>query len=145
LVERAAQLAADAHAGAVDKFGRPYFEGHVTAVARRVADGGAGDEVVAAAYLHDVVEKSSMSLDDLTARGMPDRVRVLVRLLTWDSGQSRREYLEAICADGDALAIKRADHRVNTDPRLLATLPGPVGEVQRVRYQRERRILFADG
>jgi (p)ppGpp synthase/HD superfamily hydrolase len=145
LVERAARLAADAHEGAVDRYGRPFFEGHVSAVARRVADGGAADEVVAAAYLHDVVEKTDLTLDDLTALGMPERVRLLVGILTWDTRRSRREYLEAIRADRDALVIKQADHRVNADPRLLATLPGSVGAVQRVRYQRERRILFADG
>jgi (p)ppGpp synthase/HD superfamily hydrolase len=144
LVERAARMAASAHQGTVDKFGRPFFEYHVVSVAHRVADSGAPEEVVAAAYLHDVVEKTSLTLDDLAEIGMPERVRTLVALLTFDDGRSRREYLEAIRADRDALLIKRADHRVNADPRLLASLPAPVAEAQRRRYQRERRILFPD-
>ena len=52
LVERAKDLAHRAHAGQVDKAGRPYIE-HVARVAARVAD---DPEAEAVAWLHDVLE-----------------------------------------------------------------------------------------
>ena len=145
LVATAARLAAGAHDGALDKFGRPYFAGHVADVARAVAQGGARPEVVAAAYLHDTIEKTSLTIADLAGAGMPDRVIALVVLLTHDEGQPRAEYLAAIRADPDALLIKRADHLVNSDPARLAELPREEADALRRRYESDRTLLLADG
>jgi (p)ppGpp synthase/HD superfamily hydrolase len=137
LVEAAARLAAEVHEGTTDKFGRPYFEGHVVDVVHRVTEAGGSPEFVAAAYLHDVIEKTPLTLDDLTAAGMPDRVRNLVALLTHRPGQTRRDYLNAIRRDAAALLIKRADHDANADPDLLARVPDREAALLRNRYRRE--------
>ena len=63
LVKRAEQFAAEAHATQVRKFtGEPYIN-HPREVAKIVAEAGLGDEVVAAALLHDVVEDCDVSID----------------------------------------------------------------------------------
>ncbi|MTJ93609.1 MAG: HD domain-containing protein, partial [Desulfovibrio sp.] len=67
LIARAAAFAAEAHAavGQVRKYtGEPYVE-HPRAVARLVADAGGDDAMVAAAWLHDVVEDTRVSLDEI--------------------------------------------------------------------------------
>jgi (p)ppGpp synthase/HD superfamily hydrolase len=143
LVATAARLAAAAHEGTQDKFGRPFFDGHVAAVVAAVQRSGPPPEVVAAAYLHDIVEKTRVTLDDLAAAGIPDRVRTLVGVLTHHHGQPRHEYLLAICADPDALLVKRADHRVNADPARLALLPRERATALARRYRWEYEILFA--
>ena len=80
--------------------------------ARRVAAAvrGSGDDVlVAAALLHDVVEKGCIGVGDLD-RLVPDRrVTDLVRILTHDHGESVRAYLERCGASPAAMVIKQAD------------------------------------
>jgi (p)ppGpp synthase/HD superfamily hydrolase len=65
LVHKAAAFAAAAHAGVARRWsGEPYFR-HVKRVARRLEKLGFSPEVVAAAYLHDVVEDSGVSVEAL--------------------------------------------------------------------------------
>ena len=55
IVVRAASLAAKLHDGQVRKDGTPYFQ-HPARVATILARAGADDELVAAGFLHDVIE-----------------------------------------------------------------------------------------
>jgi (p)ppGpp synthase/HD superfamily hydrolase len=142
MVDAARDLAASAHHGQRDKFGRPYFDGHVRHVASLVEQWQGSAEAVAAAFLHDVLEKTTLTSHDLAAAGMPERVRHLVDLLTHDEGQSRVEYIAAIIGDPVATLVKRADHLANTDPALLASLPARLAAALRDRYEHEERRLF---
>ena len=81
---------------------------HARRVAERVRPIG-GDRTVAAALLHDVVEKGQSSLADLLAVVRDVRVVHLVDILTRRRGESEEEYLARCAADPVALAIKRAD------------------------------------
>ena len=74
------------------------------------------DDVVAAAYLHDVMEDTKTTLDELEAQ-FPETVTSLVTLLTDKHGRSRIERhlrtYHAIRQDNDALLIKLCDRRHN--------------------------------
>lgn len=63
----ARELARRAHHGQRDKAGRDYFEGHLLPIA--TASAAFGGEVVAAAWLHDVLEDTNVTVD-----GRPKRV-----------------------------------------------------------------------
>lgn len=66
----ALHLAHGAHRGQTRKYtGEPYIH-HPVAVASIVADIGAPDWLIAAAYLHDVVEDTDTTLDDLWRQGI---------------------------------------------------------------------------
>jgi (p)ppGpp synthase/HD superfamily hydrolase len=81
LVTRARAFAARAHEGQLRKWtGEPYAS-HVDEVAELVAAAGAPEQVVAAAYLHDTVEDTPTTLDDLRAAFGED-VADMVALLT---------------------------------------------------------------
>ncbi len=74
MIEKAYDLANDAHNGVCRRSGEPYIC-HPLAVARLVLDLGMDSESIAAALLHDVVEDTPTTLDDLnarSARGGPD-------------------------------------------------------------------------
>jgi hypothetical protein len=77
----------------------------VAAVVRATHD----DRAVAAALLHDVVEKGSISLDDLLERSCDHRLVALVDLLTRRDDETEEHYLQRCAGDPVALAIKRAD------------------------------------
>jgi (p)ppGpp synthase/HD superfamily hydrolase len=81
LLVRAHSLAARAHAGQrQDADGSPYLE-HVLEVAALLHDAGYSDEVVAAGLLHDVIEKSEITLFEVRAR-FGAHVASLVRAMT---------------------------------------------------------------
>lgn len=142
LVEAARLVATAAHAGQVDKGGAPYIE-HPAFVADRVRWLG-GDEVeVAAAWLHDVVEDTAVSLDAL-ASVFPARVVEAVDGLTRREGESYFEYIERARENRVARTVKRCDLAHNLD---TSRLPGggvdlSEADVARlVRYERARAIL----
>ena len=66
MIEKAYDLANEAHKGVCRRSGEPYIC-HPLAVARLVLDLGMDTESIAAALLHDVVEDTPTTLDDLKA------------------------------------------------------------------------------
>ena len=68
-LESAIRLAAKVHKGQIDRFGKPYVL-HVMRVMMRGHD--LEEQVLGA--LHDVLERSTLTLDDLVKRGYPPRV-----------------------------------------------------------------------
>ncbi len=135
-VRDALAVARDAHAGQIrnGSGGMPYID-HPIAVAELLAEHGYGDDVLAAALLHDVVEESEVEVDELRER-FGGRVADLVEALTddieIDDYESRKEvhrrHVEAVGAD--ALAIYAADKLTNIRAlrRVYATQGEAVGE-----------------
>lgn len=95
----------------------PYLE-HPVTVAARLDERGHREEVLAAALLHDVVEDSETTLDELRER-FGEEVAGLVGALTDDESidsyrQRKAEHRERVAAaDGEALAIYAADKLTN--------------------------------
>jgi (p)ppGpp synthase/HD superfamily hydrolase len=120
LVRAAYEKASAAHAGQVrnGSGGLPYIE-HPAAVAARLDSHGYGDEVLAAALLHDVVEDSDTSVEDLREQ-FGERVAELVAALSDDESiEDYRERKDEHRArvrrfDGDAFAIYGADKLTNS-------------------------------
>jgi (p)ppGpp synthase/HD superfamily hydrolase len=82
LQSEAFDLARAAHAGQSRKDGSPYI-GHPQEVTETLAEAGFDDEVLAAALLHDVVEKGVVDIDEVEQR-FGSRVAKLVEALTED-------------------------------------------------------------
>jgi hypothetical protein len=111
---RAERIAREAHAGQVDKVGNDYIL-HVERVAGMVD----GDEAKAVAWLHDVVEDTSVTMADLRAEGFSKDILTALRLLTRrDDEVSYAHYIEDIRASGNplAVAVKVGDLRDHLDP-----------------------------
>ena len=79
LTKKAMRIAFDAHKDQVDKAGLPYIF-HPYHLAEQMDD----EVSVCAALLHDVVEDSSMTFDDLAVQGIPTAVIDVLKLLTHD-------------------------------------------------------------
>lgn len=119
LVKDALETARHAHAGQLRRGsdGRPYIE-HPVAVAELLTDHRFGDEVIAAALLHDVVEKSDTKSSELRQR-FGDVVADLVDALTEDESipsyeERKEEHRQRVAsAEPAALAIFAADKLTN--------------------------------
>ncbi|MDG2426945.1 MAG: bifunctional (p)ppGpp synthetase/guanosine-3',5'-bis(diphosphate) 3'-pyrophosphohydrolase [Acidimicrobiales bacterium] len=130
MIERAYQVALAAHVGQTRKSGESYIQ-HPLSVATIVARQGLDDVTVAAALLHDAVEDTSISLEDLErdfgidVRLIVDGVTKLDRL-QFDTREEQqaasvRKMVVALAKDLRVLIIKLADRLHNM--RTLAALP----------------------
>jgi (p)ppGpp synthase/HD superfamily hydrolase len=116
LVERAREFARRRHADQLRKYtAEPYFV-HLEDVARIVGDLGLPEEIVAAAYLHDVLEDTATTRAELEEQFGP-RVADLVEQVTdvsqpADGNRAKRKALDCAHlaeAEADAQSIKLAD------------------------------------
>jgi (p)ppGpp synthase/HD superfamily hydrolase len=117
---RAASFAATAHIGQTRRgLPDPYIN-HPLRVAQHAAQADLGEDAVVAALLHDVVEDTAHTWDDLRVAGFTERAITLARLLTkwWESGDDDNErdkatYYARILADRDATLLKLLDRTDN--------------------------------
>lgn len=110
LLKLAVDIATTAHAGQVDKGGRPYIN-HPTAVAAEVET--TRQKIVA--YLHDVIEDTDVTADRLLEAGFPQNIVNSLKTITKQPGVSYADYLAAVKADETARAVKISDIRHNMD------------------------------
>ena len=112
--------------------------------ARRVAAAvlSAGDSrVTCAALLHDVLEKTEITVDDLLARTGDVEVVRLVDILTRRNSDSDTEYLTRCAADPLTLLVKRADlaDKLVADDTIV-----PDAAAEQIRNQAKERLLLLD-
>ena len=109
-LERAIEIAACAHAGQTDKAGAPYIL-HPLRVMLRVDT--LHEQM--AAVLHDVVEDTNVTLQQLQTEGFPAPVLLAVEALTKRPGETRLQAASRAAADSIALTVKLADNAENMD------------------------------
>ncbi len=114
LLERAVEIALSAHTGQTQWDGRPYIL-HPLYVMSLVET----DIEKMVAVLHDVVEDSEWTLDDLQSEGFPDEVVLAVSLLSRQPGMSYEQFIEEIAPHPLARRVKLADLRHNMDVRRI--------------------------
>lgn len=109
-------LAATRHAGQFDKGGMPYSL-HVLKVMHYTKSDDL--EILMIAVLHDIVEDTGITYQELHEMGFTDCVIGGIRLLTKIPGQSADEYKAGLLTSRDAIIVKLADLRHNSDIRRL--------------------------
>ena len=132
LLALAVKVATEAHAGQVDKGGKPYIN-HPQAVAASLSD----TEYKIVAYLHDVCEDTPVTFDDLRNMGFTDRIVNSIRLITKSKDVAYEEYLRRVSTDDCARAVKIADIRHNMD---ITRIPAPT-EKDYARIEKYRKAL----
>jgi (p)ppGpp synthase/HD superfamily hydrolase len=130
-IDEALELAIASHRGQIDKYGQPYIL-HVLGVAARCRT----IEEKTVAFLHDVVEDTDTTLDDLRGLGFSERIVVAVGLLTRHKGENYDAFVERIAPDPLARAVKLADLEDNMDFR---TSNRPMKEKDGERMEKYRR------
>ena len=138
IVKLALETATKAHKGQVDKAGKDYIT-HPIAVAEKVDT----DAEKAVAYLHDVVEETDITLDNLKEMGFPDEIVAAVDCLTKRDGVPLSDYLLRVKGNALARTVKLADLAHNSD---ISRIPHPTEkDFRRVeRYHREAAYLRSD-
>lgn len=114
LTENAMKIAFDAHKDQKDKSGLPYFH-HPMHLAEQFND----EKLVATAMLHDIVEDTSITFEDLKKANIPDDVLSALKLLTHENHQNYDEYIKKIANNEIARKVKMADLQHNMDETRL--------------------------
>jgi hypothetical protein len=117
-IERALQIAARAHEGQRDKEGLPYIL-HALRVMLAVQS----EEAQTVAVLHDVVEDTPVTLDDLRAAGFSEAVLAAVECVTHRKGQPYADYVVRCKGNAVARSVKLAD--LGDNARLDRTILRP--------------------
>ncbi|MGO1049398.1 HD domain-containing protein [Crossiella sp. CA198] len=133
---RAVEIATRAHEGQVDKAGLPYIRHPL-----RVMDSVTGEWPKMAAVLHDVIEDTEVTADDLRAAGCPERVVVAVLALSKQPGEPMESYLRRAAADEIAIVVKHADIADNSGPDRMGRLDPATQDRLRAKYAKALSLL----
>ncbi len=146
LVIRAYEFGADAHDGQMRKSGEPYIT-HPVAVAQDLADMHLDAEAIVAAILHDVVEDTEASLDDIDEQFGSDVAMIVDGVSKLDQIQFRsraeaqaesfRKMMLAMIEDIRVILVKLADRKHNM--QTLGAMPSE----KRKRIARETLDIYA--
>lgn len=100
-IDIALQIATKAHAGQVDRDGNPVILHPLT-----VGLMGHTDEERMAGFLHDVVEDTNLTFEDLHEAGIPDGIINALRLLTHQKGTPYIDYIKGIIESHNPIALQ---------------------------------------
>jgi len=136
MTRKAVKIAFKAHAGQLDKSGLPYIL-HPIHLAEQMET----EDTCVVALLHDVVEDTDMTLEELAAEGFTDVQLEALRLLTHGSDISYMDYVRRLKHNPVARAVKLADLRHNSDLTRLTEVRE--SDMDRVRkYERAMKLLL---
>ncbi len=76
-------------------------------------------ELMSIAVLHDIIEDTDVTYQQLKDMGFSERVINGIRCMTKTPGETNREYLDKIKSNPDAIKVKLCDLRHNSDIRRL--------------------------
>ncbi|MBF0133278.1 MAG: GTP pyrophosphokinase [Magnetococcales bacterium] len=135
-LEKALALAAHHHAGQVDRAGNPYIL-HPLRLMMQLDE--VSSQIIA--LLHDVVEDTPVTLDDLRQEGFSEEIITALDLLTHRPEDSYETYILRLKPNTIARRIKLLDLIDNMDVRRLDHTPGARDWERMMRYQNAWAIL----
>ncbi len=132
LTKKALAMCFEAHRDQVDKSGLPYVF-HPFHLAEQMDD----EASVCVALLHDVMEDTDYTVDDIRVLGMPAAVIEALLLLTHDASEPYLDYVARVARNPLAAKVKRADLRHNSDLSRL----DEVTDLDRARVEKYQKAL----
>lgn len=132
-LEKAMQISAKAHENQVDKAGQPYIL-HPIRVMLRVQS--TAERITA--VLHDVVEDTEITIDDLAQAGFSTEILEAIDALTKRKGETRLEAAARAASNPIARIVKLADNTENMDLSELRV------QQRRILYESKNIRLFGN-
>ena len=104
LIEKSLQIALSAYTGKKDKAGKTYLLHPLRMMAKMESE-----EEMATALLHDVIEDSDYTREQLLAEGIPNPVADAVQTLTKERGENYAQFIDRVLKNKLAVKVKKAD------------------------------------
>ena len=137
MTKKALQLSFLAHKDQTDKSGMPYVF-HPFHLAEQMPD----EDTTIVALLHDVIEDTPYTLDDLRAMGFNEQVLDALALMTHDKRIPYMDYVAKIKGNKIARTVKLADLKHNSDLSRLNTVDEKA--LQRIEKYRQAIALLSE-
>lgn len=135
LTKKAMKIAYEAHKDQTDKGGIPYIY-HPIHLAEQMTD----ERTVCVALLHDVVEDTDITFEQLKEHGFDDEIIEALKVLTYDKSLPYSEYIRNIGSNLIAKRVKKADLKHNSDLTRLDKADQKVID-RKKKYQASLKIL----
>ncbi|ELS32923.1 MULTISPECIES: HD domain-containing protein [Pseudanabaena] len=132
LLALAIAIANQAHAGQLDKAGKPYISHPLTLMSQMDTI-----ESKIVAVLHDAVEDSSLTIADLVQQGFPEFITDAIAAITKLDGESYDDYVVRLKSNAIACKVKIADLTHNMD---ISRIPHPT-EKDFQRLEKYKKVL----
>ena len=134
--EAAIRIAVDVHRGQTDKNGIEYIK-HVLKVSELCDT----EDAKIAALLHDVLEDSEWTLQDLRTNGIEEKIVDAVNKLTHRNGESLEDYYKKLSKNDISVEVKFCDLRHNADhSRFVDPIEGIDNEMK---YRKRANMLYS--
>jgi (p)ppGpp synthase/HD superfamily hydrolase len=133
MLEKAILCAVQAHAGQRDKAGAPYIL-HPLRMMMKMEN----EAEMIVAVLHDVVEDTPLTLDDLRAKGFSEEIIAAVDHLTCREGEKYDAFIKRVRQSPLAVRVKLADLEDNLDLRRLENVTER--DIERIKKYQASRI-----
>ena len=117
LIERSLHIALRAYAGKIDKAGREYILHPLRVMAKMKTD-----LEMSAALLHDVIEDSDITAEQLLAEGIPAEVVEAIQYLSKNENEEYQDFVARAKKNKIAAKVKIADIEDNIDVLRLSAL-----------------------
>ena len=130
--KKALKLCFEAHKNQVDKSGMPYVF-HPFHVAEQMTD----EAATIVALLHDVVEDTDYTLEDLAAEGFGKEILEAVALMTHEDDVPYLDYVAKLKENPIARAVKLADLAHNSDLSRI----GEIDDKTRERLEKYKKAM----
>ena len=137
LTKQALKLCFEAHNEQIDKSGMPYVF-HPFHLAEQMTD----EAKTVVALLHDVVEDTELTFEDLEKQGFGEEIISALKLLTHNDDTPYMDYVAKIKTNKIATAVKLADLKHNSDLSRLSVIDEKALE-RKAKY--EKAIKFLEG
>ncbi|XVX20384.1 DUF6308 family protein [Actinomycetota bacterium] len=130
-----------AHGTQQDKLGRDYYDGHLGPIAAKLAEHGVEAEM--AGLLHDILEDTVVTADQLLRMGVPQEVVRAVESVSKRAGESYDALIERAAADPLGRLVKLADnaHNLESNDELANSDPELAGRLK-IKYETARARLI---
>ena len=138
LTRKAITVAYNAHQGQLDRAGLPYIL-HPLHVAEQMKD----EDTCVVALLHDVIEDTDLTLENLREYGFTEAQIEGVRVMTREEDADYFEYIRSVKTNPLALAVKLEDLKHNSDVTRIIEMTDK--DLQRIeKYKKAMEILLSD-
>jgi len=117
IIEKSLEIALKAYSGQRDKAGKTYILHPLRIMSKMETE-----YEMSVALLHDVIEDSNYSADDLLKEGIPPEVVEAVQLLSKVSGETYDQFIDRIVDNSLASKVKLADIEDNINVLRLESV-----------------------
>lgn len=135
MLEKAIEIAVEAHRGQLDKAGKIYILHPMRVMLR-----GKNETEMIVGILHDAVEDTPITIDMLRLEGFSDEVLAAIDCITKHKGEDYGDFIDRVLTNPLATQIKLYDIEDNLN-RDRIPFPTPKDEARFVKYEKYHKII----